>query len=49
MNDLPNSLEGWTELYLVETFKLSKNPELRAMVAKELEKRIALKETYLTT
>jgi hypothetical protein len=42
-NELPNSLEGWTELNLVETFKLSRNPALREMVAKELEKRIAQK------
>lgn len=40
MNELPNSLKGWTELHLIETFKLSRNPQLREMVAKELEKRI---------
>ena len=49
MNSLPNSLEDWTDLHLIETFKLSKNPDIRAMVAKELERRIALKEDYLTT
>jgi len=41
MNELPRSLEGWTELHLIETFKLTKNLDLREMVAKELEKRIA--------
>lgn len=43
MNELPKSLEGWTELHLIETFKLSRNTELREMVAKELEKRITEK------
>ena len=39
-NELPYSLEGWTELHLIETFKLTKNLALREMVAKELEKRL---------
>ena len=45
MNELPYSLDGWTELHLVETFNLSKNLQLREMVAKELEKRLLAKES----
>ena len=43
MNELPRSLEGWTQLHLIETFKLTRNFALREMVAKELEKRLQAK------
>ena len=38
--DLPNSLIDWTNISLIETFKLTKNTRLREFVAKELERRI---------
>lgn len=37
---LPNSLKNWTELHLIESFKLTKRPDLREMIAFELIKRI---------
>jgi hypothetical protein len=37
---LPNSLTDWTNINLIETFKLTKNTKLREFVAKELERRI---------
>ena len=38
--ELPKSLENWNELNLIETFKLTKRLDLRAMIAKELETRL---------
>lgn len=38
--ELPNGLDEWTDLHLLETFKLTRNLKLREMVAKQLEKRI---------
>jgi hypothetical protein len=38
--ELPNSLTDWTNINLIETFKLTKNTKLREYVAKELERRI---------
>jgi len=47
--ELPSSLDGWTDLHLVETFKLTRNLKLREIVAKELEKRIQLSHTNHTS
>lgn len=38
---LPSSLENWTELNLIETFKLTKRLDLREMIAIELQKRLS--------
>jgi len=42
VNDLPGSLEGWTDLHLIECFKLTKNKKLREMIAIELQKRLVV-------
>lgn len=42
VNNLPGSLEGWTDLHLVECFKLTKNKKLREMIAIELQKRLVV-------
>ncbi len=42
VNNLPSNLEGWTDLHLVECFKLTKNKKLREMIAIELQKRIVV-------
>jgi hypothetical protein len=46
--ELPSSLDGWADLHLLETFKLTRNLKLREIIAKELEKRIQLSHTNNT-
>ena len=36
----PSSLKEWTEIHLIETFKLTKRLDLREMIAIELADRI---------
>jgi hypothetical protein len=40
VKSLPSNLKNWTELHLIETFKLTKRLDLREMIATELAKRI---------
>ena len=42
VNDLPGGLEDWTDIHLVECFKLTKNKKLREMIAIELQKRLVV-------
>jgi hypothetical protein len=37
---LPISLKDWTEIHLIESFKLTKRADLREIIATELAKRI---------
>ncbi len=46
--ELPSGLDGWTDLHLLETFKLTRNLKLREMIAKQLEKRIHVSHTNNT-
>ena len=42
---LPNSLKDWTEIHLIESFRLSKQANLREMIAIELSNRIENSKT----
>ena len=42
---LPISLKDWTEIHLIESFKLTKKADLREMIAIELTNRIENSKT----